>query len=63
MYGDFAVNKYLHTFAYGWIFINMQWSISVIALHCANLRQLDWCDKIVMNAMFNLLAPDLFFKF
>jgi len=24
MYSDFAVNKYLHTVAYGWIFINIE---------------------------------------
>jgi len=24
MYSDFAVNKYLHTVAFGWIFINIE---------------------------------------
>ena len=29
MYSDFAVNKYIHTVASGWIFINIFWSLSI----------------------------------
>ena len=32
MYSDFAVNKYLHTVASGWIFINMQ--SGMLTFHC-----------------------------
>ena len=33
MYSDFAVNKYLHTVASGWIFINIEWLTTFIALN------------------------------